>query len=448
MMNHQPRPGLHVQLQNARRRAGLTQEQLAGLSTVSVRAIRDLEQGRVQHPRRETLRLLADAMRLSGGRRIELELAVDSASAGRVFQDEFGPELAAPPAALRPLIGRAAEVEALTGLLGASHARQLTLVGLPGVGKTRLAQEVALHLHSRDRLPVLWVPMDRDAERTGGSGSADAASTMTGWVRELVRGGDTHDELADVIGGRPALVVLDGLEGAPSALRPVTELLQSCSRLTVLATTCRPVPTPTSRLLTVAPLPVPGADRTGGAELRPTEHPAVELMLSHAAHIRPDLLPTESVISVLAQICRHLDGIPGWLETAASWLLLHSPEQVLDLARTSPLLLADPLTEAVPATAEACYGERVRHALAELSPRAEALLDALAALPEPWTVEAAARAAGLPFAEVARDVHALLVRGLVRQVPAAGSGTSVGFALLNLVRSVTAERREALTPTH
>jgi len=151
--------GLAEQLVAARRRAGMTQEQLAGLSTISVRAIRDLEQGRVQQPRRNTLRLLTDAMRLGATRRAALELAVTGAQADTVMRDAFGAELAPPPKPLCRLVGRTEELRTLNGLLASEQERLLTVVGLAGVGKTRLAQEASLLLHTSDCVPVLWIDM-------------------------------------------------------------------------------------------------------------------------------------------------------------------------------------------------------------------------------------------------------------------------------------------------
>lgn len=67
-------------------------------------------------------------------------------------------------------------------------------------------------------------------------------------------------------------------------------------------------------------------------------------MLSYVSHMRPDVLPTDALTTTLADICHALDGIPQALEAAASWLLLYSPEQLLDVARTTPLVLVDGVT--------------------------------------------------------------------------------------------------------
>ncbi|MFF7352818.1 helix-turn-helix domain-containing protein [Streptomyces filipinensis] len=440
-MNSESTPGLDVLLQNARRRAGLTQTQLAGLATVSVRAIRDLEQGRVRNPRKETLRLLADAMRMSDARRVELELAADAHAAGRVLQSLYSAELAAPPTPLRPLTGRRAELEALTERLDNRHDRLLTLVGLAGVGKSRLAQEAATVLHTRDRMPVLWVPMAHGPD----AGPEQGPQTpLAEWVRSLIRDGDRFEELTSVIGSKPTLIVLDGLDDSAPAVPVLLNLLRACERLKIIVTSRRVTRPPAGRLLPLGPLPAP-APHTAGSTLPGDSlvagRPAVELMLSYVSHMRPDLLPTDTVTTAVAHICHRLDGIPQALEAAASWLLLYSPDQLLEIARSTPLLLVDGVTTA---TSEpgATLSEQLGAALAELDARAAALLTTLAALPEPWTVDAAARAGGRPLSETARDVHDLLLRGLIRQHPAEPGGP-VGFTVLNLVRELMAARRPA-----
>ncbi|WP_329585589.1 helix-turn-helix domain-containing protein [Kitasatospora sp. NBC_01250] len=467
-------------LRSARRGAGLTQEQLAGLSTVSVRAIRDLEQGRVQHPRKDTIRLLADTMRLSGPRRAALQLAAASASAGSTLGGLYGVEPAPPPAPLRPLAGRGAELRALTGLLGAEHERLLTVVGLPGVGKSRLAQEAALCFHAQAQAPVLWVPMDRTAEEPATPRRPQSA--LVGRVRTLLgQGGHggSLDELADVIRDRPTLLVLDGCDAAPGgrgtevrggdvggvdvggvdawgvdawgvdAWGPgLLGLLNSCERLKVLITTRRPERALDGRVLPLAPLPLPAGPpdpahpgRPGAASPAGPGGPAVELMLSYVGHLRPDLLPTESVVATVARICHALDGLPQALEAAGSWLLLYSPEQLLEIVRSTPLALIDGAAPAVPGGGPGLSG-LLADTLRGLSPRLAALLRAVAPLSCPWTVEAAARALGSTPTAVARDVHALLLHGLLRQLPAVPGGPA-RFSVLNLVRQLGAAQPTA-----
>ncbi|MFB7411606.1 helix-turn-helix domain-containing protein [Streptomyces sp. NPDC056202] len=454
-MTEQASPdGLAEQLRAARQWAGITQEQLAGLSTVSVRAIRDLEQGRVRHPRRETLRLLAGAMRLSDARRAALELAVEGAEAGTVMREAYGAELAPPPQPLRRLVGRAEELRVLTGLLATEHERLLSVVGLAGVGKTRLAQEAALLLHGRDRTPVVWVDMNEtEPPAAGPTGTRSPRSALTGWARSVALGGRGLDELASVIRGRATLLVLDGHDTGPHLTPPLLELLHVCERLKVLITTREPHRTPGNRMLPLGPLPVPdpepGESPSGpevpGASLTAGQ-PAVELMLSYVGHMRPDLMPGDSLVRTVARISRALDGVPRAMEAAASWLLLRSPAELLRIARTTPLDVVDDVTAADTGDAG---GEGLAALLAAAVGRLDdgpaALLGDLSLLPDGWSADQAAAGLSATPAAVVRDVHALMLRGLVRRLPGEEEGAP-RFGVLNLVRQLAAERAASLVP--
>ena len=143
-------PQVGLLLKNARRRTGMTQRQLSDLSAVSVRTIRDLELERTKNPRVQTLRLLADALQLSKVRRAELEVAARSATGESLID-----RLPLSPVPLGPIVGRVREVEALAALAGSSGHRLVKVVGVPGVGKTRLIHEVAANLHRSGRLPAI-----------------------------------------------------------------------------------------------------------------------------------------------------------------------------------------------------------------------------------------------------------------------------------------------------
>ncbi|MGW1429736.1 AAA family ATPase [Streptomyces sp. NPDC002431] len=394
-----PSPSFSVLLQTERKNKGLTQQELADLAGLSVRAVRDLELGRTLHPRQETVRLLVDALRPSERRRMALEAAAGTA---RGAVRNLGGLLVPPPAPLRPVVGREPDVAALTGLVESSGARHVTIVGAPGVGKSSLAQEAAAAVHRRGRMPAAWLP-----ERTGPAVSGTDAGLPAG--------------LADGIGDRPLLLVVDDLTARPEAAEEVRRLLRHCPELRVLSTSRTPPPDADAATYPLLPLPAHGA--------------AVDVMLAHCARLRPDLAPTPGTTEVLARVCAALDGIPLALSSAATWLSLCEPEQLLDLAARDPLGLAAPVSGEVPDLVGQLTG-----AIDALDADDAALLGDLVTLRSPWTWEEAAGLTGRTPTECARGVHALRMRGLV--TPAApSSGGHARFAVLNLVRSLVTGRR-------
>src|SRR3954453_12771784 len=115
-------------LRTLRTRRGLTQRHLADLSTISVRAIRDLESGRACRPRPDTVRLIADGLCLRGAGRSEFEQT-----------SRADHETEPLPAPLGLMLGRDTEQAQLRALLASGAQRLVTLTGLAGPGKSRLA---------------------------------------------------------------------------------------------------------------------------------------------------------------------------------------------------------------------------------------------------------------------------------------------------------------------
>src|SRR5262245_31986879 len=135
-------------LRQHRLAVGLTQEELAERARMSIRAISDLERGVRRTPHKDTLRLLAEALGLSEDDRALLFEAVretrraeapPSAAQTSVFSRDF-------PVALTPLLGREREEAAIAHLLLRDDVRLLTLTGSAGIGKTRLAAQMAIGL--------------------------------------------------------------------------------------------------------------------------------------------------------------------------------------------------------------------------------------------------------------------------------------------------------------
>lgn len=454
--------GFGAMLQYYRGRAGLTQTQLAGFSTISVRAIRDLELGRVQRPRRVTVRLLADALRLSDERRAMLE-----AAAGRSPADAVGTAgrstpvrgLPAPPLATAgPFLGREHEVRTLIELLAAGRDRLAAVVGLGGVGKTRLALAVAHELNARLGMPVLWLAADR--REPGRAPAAHPVQPAQPWLRELLAEPDgAVDDLAAFIGDRPFLLVLDGQR--PEAGRPDADprtagarahllsaeaqltLLARCQKLRIVSTARTTEASASSllgqRTLRLSPLPVgEGADFGGRVDFTDgvdgdSPGAAARLVLWHMRQLRPNWNATARDSAAIRALCRSLDAIPLALESAAAWSLVLPPTRLAAIAGSDPFAVT-----AAPSDRTRMRSDPVRSALTEavaaLTPQARGVLSLVSRWEQPWSLDQVTARSGYGFEDVSYAAHALLVHDLIRPEGADLDDTSGSFTVLNLVR--------------
>lgn len=369
-------------LRRHRSRVGLTQRALADLSTISVRAIRDLELGRALRPRPDTVRLIADGLRLGNRARLDLELAADPDRSADI-------DAAAPPVVLSPQVGRDAETSALVAEL-AGERRLVTVVGLPGVGKTRLAVTAAAYLHAK--MPVLWAGPDGTPMRDRGP-----ADIVTAWSTAVRSGSRADDDLAEIVGTRRALLVLDGLDSLVDG-GPVLRLLADCPSVRILLTAPRRCGLAGERVFLVS-------------SLKPTD--ATQLLLAHApAGYR--LPPADR--PAIARLCRVLDGLPAALAAVAPWLTLYAAADLADALEEDPTCLLD---EAF---------------LTALARAAEADKTLLNRLPPEFGPAAIATATGLPAPEARWALRDLVQRGLVRHT----DGTR--FEVPTLIRAVMAAR--------
>ncbi|MEU9379809.1 helix-turn-helix domain-containing protein [Streptomyces sp. NPDC048279] len=391
-------------LRDLRLRSGLSQKQLARSSTLSVRAIRDLENGRVRHPRADSLRLLADALGLSAP---QMDRLANDHSPGC-------PAGAIEPAVSGPFIGREQELAALTTMLGVEHHRLITITGLEGVGKTRLAREVAQALETAEDSTVFWLPLDDDRLRSG-KAPAGGPDQPTWWREVVHRGPDSGRRLAEIIGEANSILVLDGARPEDELTSITAHLLAVCPRLRVLVTTRNPVGMPPDTLFPLAPLPVPASD-TEPADLDGVA--SVALLLAQTKRIRPAFRPDPHVLTDVARICRALDGLPAALESAAHWGLIYSPRQLARQLAVEPLTVARrPLGGPQRPDAYAS----VHHTVATLSSRQRDLLSTMSHKPSRendgyWSVAEVADEMGLPAADCADDIYHLVILGILRRV--------------------------------
>jgi predicted ATPase/DNA-binding CsgD family transcriptional regulator/DNA-binding XRE family transcriptional regulator len=306
----------NVLLRRHRRALDLTQSELAARAGCVLTTIKKIETG-ARRPSLLLAQRLADALELAGEQREQLlgQLAARIEAA----PPALGPPAArTSPAPSTPLIGRAREAAAIGDLLADGALRVLTLTGPGGVGKTRLALEVAAQSQAAfaDGVWLVELAALRDTSLL--------AATLAR-ILGVEAGPDALAALLRVIGEQRMLLVLDNFEQILAAAPVVSRLCAGCPNLTVLVTSRTPLQIAGEHVFELQPLELPPAQ--GGHA--PSTYAAVQLFLRRARAAQAHLaLPPEQTAAIAA-ICRRLDGLPLAIELAAARVRLLSPEAIL-----------------------------------------------------------------------------------------------------------------------
>ena len=300
------------------------------------------------------------------------------------------------PLRLTAFVGRAAELGELTALL-AGH-RLITLTGVAGSGKTRLAVEAAGAGPAE-----AWL-----VELAGVTDPRRVPSAVAGVLRVGEQPGrDLREVLADTLAERSLLLVLDNCEHLLDATAGlVTELLRAAPGIRILATSRQPLGVAGEQILDVPPLPVPATDEP--AEVEAAD--AVRLLALRARAADSRFAVTTANVAAVARIARRLDGMPLALELAAARLRVFDAHQLAGLLDDRFAVLVSTLR-----TAPARH-QTLRAAIAWsydlLTAEEQALFRALAVFEGGFTLDAAERIRGRPGSAVAL-LPALVERSLV-----------------------------------
>jgi non-specific serine/threonine protein kinase len=232
------------------------------------------------------------------------------------------------PLDLTSFVGRRAELAEVMRQL--STSRLVTLTGVGGVGKTRLALRAASDFGDDARLVEL-------GELRDGSLLVEVVAAGLGLRDEAAR--SLRDVLVDFLCSRRLLLVLDNCEQVVDAAATLVEhLLRVCPDLRILATSRERLGVDGESMLQLSPLTVPDADREPTLSGLP-DYDAVVLFAERAATAVPGFQLTKDNKTTVARICSRLDGLPLAIELAAARLHAMSPEQILErLADPSTLL--------------------------------------------------------------------------------------------------------------
>ena len=416
-------------LRQFRKTARLTQNELSGLSTVSLRAIGNLERGQAASPRRETVRLLADALRLSGEQCAALQLAAGSGADDAAFDSASSP---LPVTTAQPFYGRDRELATVLTRIGPDADQIVTVTGFGGVGKTRLALAAAESWQKKHHAPAVWVQL---TERRGPAEHGlrvHQPAPLARWLAGLLTGNNAAPgEAVRLIGERSVLLVLDGNDADQVSMDVLGALTRSCVNVRVIMTARRPAEWTTGCQVPLEPLPVPVGQAPSDGSLQ-SVGPALSLFLARLRRFVPGFEVTKANIARLTEICSRLDGNPLALESAASWHRLCPLTDLAAIAQLEPNVLASP-----PAgqASNNWIDDAFSCALSLLSERQLDLLHVLGDWEAPWTLAQAVTRTGWDCSEVAAAIHTFLMRGLIRSVGSDGT-TAISFIVLNLVQAL------------
>ena len=418
-----------TQLRSLRQAAGYTQEELATIAGLSVHAVSALERGERRRPHPETLRALSAALDLAGAAR-DAFIGNARAQHDRTPVDEL--TAASVPVPPTSLLGRDGDLDTLRRWLADPSCRIVTVVGPGGVGKTRLALELARLVAAEGLTRVKFVPLAYVRDKAL---AACAIAEALGLAD--VTGTDLPSRARRACDGQATLLVLDNFEQILDAAPLLADLSASVPALRLLVTSRAPLNIRGEREYALGPLALTAeADALAPTDL--ARLPAVRLFLERVRDLQPEFRLTAANARLVAGICGRLDALPLALELAAPWMKVLSTQGLLNRLEQDALFsTAGPrdLPER-----QQTMNATVAWSYQLLDPGMQRAFRRLGALPGRFSLDAAAAVIGAGESGSTGDATALSpVAGLIDKSLLLRAETAVGvrplYRMLEVVRA-------------
>ena len=321
-------------LKQRRKSLDLTREDLALSVDCSLSSIEKIEAGE-RRPSRQVADLLAQCLGIPSDERTAFVRFARSEQ--KEGEDAPPEELAGPapwraanrrstnlPVPLTPLIGRSVEVAAVRDLIMRERARLLTLTGPPGIGKTRLALEVASQVADEFEDGVYFVSL---------APISDPGLVLPALARALHisegPGRSLVESMKEYLSNKRSLLVLDNFEHVRGAAPHVVDILTTCPWIKALVTSRESLRVRGERKFPVPPLEVPDLKRPNDINTL-LACPSVALFVERGQEANPDFELTDESAAAVATLCAQLDGLPLAIELVAARSNLLSPETLLE----------------------------------------------------------------------------------------------------------------------
>jgi predicted ATPase/DNA-binding CsgD family transcriptional regulator len=335
------------------------------------------------------------------------------------------------PTRTDPLIGRVADLETAQQLLLHAETQLLTLTGPGGVGKTRLALELARVTMSAFPDGLWFIDLSDVADAS----LVPITIARTLGLRDARR--SALESLEQALSARRVLLILDNFEHVLDASSTITRLMATSPDVRVIVTSREALRLRFEQRLALEPLEYPVWDGSRQAE-QIVQYPAVQLFLARVRLVLPEFVLDEHNAEVIARLCARLDGLPLALELVAARVNMFGPQTILERLGAGQSL---PLVGAADGPARhGSLSAAMEWSYVLLEAQERALLRRLAVFEGGWSLEAAGGvvdAEGLGL----KGLDGLVVladRNLVRV--SRGAEDQARFSMLRTIRDFALER--------